>query len=92
VVITFSLLLKLLQHFTIIVSLRNSYLWKITAVTKTQIFSFAILRDLAITFRKKLGDWFRVMQLLKTGSAGDDLQVEEACNAIGNFYADRQQW
>jgi WD repeat-containing protein 35 len=47
---------------------------------------------LAVSFRKKLGDWFRVMQLLKIGSVGDDHQVEEACNAIGNFYADRQQW
>ena len=50
------------------------------------------LRDLAVSLRKKLGDWFRVVQLLKTGSGGDDLQLEEAWNAIGDYYADRQKW
>lgn len=49
-------------------------------------------RDLAVSLRKKLGDWFRVVQLLKTGSGGDDLQLEEAWNAIGDYYADRQKW
>ncbi|XP_071111924.1 WD repeat-containing protein 35-like isoform X1 [Haliotis cracherodii] len=49
-------------------------------------------RDLAVNLRKKLGDWFRVVQLLKTGSGGDDLQLEEAWNAIGDYYADRQKW
>ncbi|XP_013413466.1 WD repeat-containing protein 35-like [Lingula anatina] len=49
-------------------------------------------RDLAIALRKKLGDWFRVVQLLKTGSGGDDVQLEEAWNAIGDYYADRQKW
>lgn len=50
-------------------------------------------RDLAVNLRKKLGDWFRVVQLLKTGSTGgDDNQLEEAWNAIGDYYADRQKW
>ena len=49
-------------------------------------------RDLAVVLRKKLGDWFRVVQLLKTGSGGDDVQLEEAWNAIGDYYADRQKW
>lgn len=49
-------------------------------------------RDLAVGLRKKLGDWFRVVQLLKTGSGGDDQQLEEAWNAIGDYYADRQKW
>ncbi|XP_063406795.1 WD repeat-containing protein 35-like isoform X2 [Mytilus trossulus] len=49
-------------------------------------------RDLAVSLRKKLGDWFRVVQLLKTGSGGDDVQLEEAWNAIGDYYADRQKW
>lgn len=49
-------------------------------------------RDLAVALRKKLGDWFRVVQLLKTGSGGDDVQLEEAWNAIGDYYADRQKW
>jgi len=49
-------------------------------------------RDLAVALRKKLGDWFRVVQLLQTGSFGDDQQMEEACSAIGDYYADRQKW
>ena len=49
-------------------------------------------RDLAVNLRKKLGDWFRVVQLLKTGSGGDDQQLEEAWNQIGDYYADRQKW
>ncbi|XP_067931487.1 WD repeat-containing protein 35-like [Watersipora subatra] len=50
-------------------------------------------RDLAVTLRKKLGDWFRVVQLLKQGSAGgDDTQLEDAWNQIGSYYADRQKW
>ena len=49
-------------------------------------------RDLAVVLRKKLGDWFRVVQLLKTGAGGDDQAMEEAWNAIGDYYADRQKW
>lgn len=45
-----------------------------------------------MALRKKLGDWFRVVQLLQTGSFGDDQQMEEACSAIGDYYADRQKW
>lgn len=50
-------------------------------------------RDLAVDLRLKLGDWFRVVQLLKTGGAGgDDQLLEQAWNAIGDYYADRQKW
>lgn len=52
-------------------------------------------RDLAISLRKMLGDWFRVEALLKSGGGsggGDDAQLEEAWNAIGDHYADRQKW
>jgi WD repeat-containing protein 35 len=49
-------------------------------------------KDLAVALRKKLGDWFRVLELLQTGSFADDQQLEEAYNAIGDFYADRQKW
>ena len=49
-------------------------------------------RDLAISLRRKLGDWFRVVQLLKSGSFGDDVQMEEALNNIGHYYADRHKW
>lgn len=43
--------------------------------------------------RKKIGDWYRVVQLLKsTSSAGADHLLEEAYNAIGDYHADRQEW
>uniref|UniRef100_A0A8B9YDM9 WD repeat-containing protein 35 n=1 Tax=Bos mutus grunniens TaxID=30521 RepID=A0A8B9YDM9_BOSMU len=49
-------------------------------------------RDLAISLRLKLGDWFRVLQLLKTGSGdADDSLLEQAHNAIGDYFADRQK-
>ena len=34
------------------------------------ILPFAYFRDLAVDLRLKLGDWFRVVQLLKTGGGG----------------------
>ncbi|KAM7334874.1 hypothetical protein ACRRTK_005351 [Alexandromys fortis] len=50
-------------------------------------------RDLAIGLRLKLGDWFRVLHLLKTGSGdADDSLLEQAHNAIGDYFADRQKW
>ncbi|EDV23603.1 uncharacterized protein TRIADDRAFT_50569 [Trichoplax adhaerens] len=50
-------------------------------------------RDLAIDMRVKLGDWFRVSQLLKTeGGGGDDNLVRQSHNAIGDYYADRHRW
>lgn len=50
-------------------------------------------RDLAIGLRIKLGDWFRVLQLLKTGSGDcDDALLEQAYNAVGDYFADRQKW
>uniref|UniRef100_A0A3B3BS72 WD repeat-containing protein 35 n=1 Tax=Oryzias melastigma TaxID=30732 RepID=A0A3B3BS72_ORYME len=49
--------------------------------------------DLAINLRIKLGDWFKVMQLLKSGSgACDDTLLQQAYNAIGDYFADRQKW
>ncbi|KAM4772218.1 WD repeat-containing protein 35 [Rhinophrynus dorsalis] len=50
-------------------------------------------RDLAIGLRTKLGDWFRVLQLLRQGSGdSDDALQEQAYNAIGDYFADRQKW
>ncbi|XP_072314070.1 WD repeat-containing protein 35 [Eucyclogobius newberryi] len=50
-------------------------------------------RDLGISLRIKLGDWFRVLQLLKSGSGdSDDALLEQAYNAIGDYFADRQKW
>ncbi|XP_062523267.1 WD repeat-containing protein 35-like, partial [Corticium candelabrum] len=50
-------------------------------------------RDLAVDLRVKLGDWFRVVQLVKSGGgAGDDSLLEQAWSAIGDYYADRHKW
>lgn len=49
-------------------------------------------RDLAIGLRRKLGDWFKVLQLLKGGGGGTDKEVEEAWNYIGDYYAERHKW
>jgi WD repeat-containing protein 35 len=48
--------------------------------------------DLAQQLRIKLGDWFRVVQLLKTWSHGDDKLMEKAWNKIGDYFADRLKW
>ena len=42
----------------------------------------ADMRSLAVRMRKRLGDWFKVVQLLKTGSGGNDAEMEEAYNEV----------
>ena len=42
----------------------------------------ADMRPLAVRMRKRLGDWFKVVQLLKTGSGGNDAEMEEAYNEV----------
>jgi len=50
-------------------------------------------RDLAIEMRMKLGDWFKVHQLLKSGSsAAEDKKLLQAWNAMGDYYAERHKW
>eukprot|EP00842_Homolaphlyctis_polyrhiza_P002203 jgi/Hompol1/2984/HPOL_006277-RA len=49
-------------------------------------------KDLAINLRIRMGDWFRVVQLIKGGGGGDDLVLEKAWNHIGDYYYDRQRW
>ncbi|KAF6214979.1 hypothetical protein GE061_009727 [Apolygus lucorum] len=49
-------------------------------------------RDLAIQLREKLGDWFRVVQLMKMGAGGTDSQLQSAWNNIGDFFAERSNW
>ncbi|CAD7922072.1 unnamed protein product [Amoebophrya sp. A25] len=48
-------------------------------------------RDLSIELRLKLGDWFRVIQLVQ-GSGGSENLLQEAYNNIGDYYADRSKW
>ncbi|CAF0786125.1 unnamed protein product [Didymodactylos carnosus] len=52
-------------------------------------------KDLAYQLRRKLGDWFRVVQILQAGgtaTVGSDTMQSEAWNELGDFYFDRQQW
>lgn len=48
-------------------------------------------KDLAVELRVRLGDWFKVVQLVQEGG-GDDILIMEAWNHIGDYYADRQKW
>eukprot|EP00906_Rhabdomonas_costata_P037007 RCo051982 len=48
-------------------------------------------KDLAVELRIRLGDWFKVVQLVQEGG-GDDALIMEAWNHIGDYYADRQKW
>ncbi|KAH9097856.1 hypothetical protein LEN26_016945 [Aphanomyces euteiches] len=48
-------------------------------------------KDLAIELRKRLGDWFRVVQLVQSGG-GDDTLLNHSWNMIGEYYADRHKW
>ena len=48
-------------------------------------------KDLAAELRMRLGDWFKVVQLVQEGGL-DDVHIQEAWNKIGDYYADRQKW
>ena len=47
---------------------------------------------MAYQLRRKLGDWFRVVQILQSGAVASDAMQSEAWNELGDFYFDRQQW
>ncbi|KAG2494620.1 hypothetical protein HYH03_007139 [Edaphochlamys debaryana] len=47
--------------------------------------------DLAIDMRMRLGDWFKVERLIRE-SGGDDAQLLNAHNKIGQYYSDRHKW
>ena len=67
--------------------------WLCVCVSTSHQSAAAHSRDLAVDLRMKLGDWFRVVHLLKTGGgAGDDTLLTQAWSAIGDYYADRQKW
>mmetsp|Transcript_312 Transcript_312/g.287 ORF Transcript_312/g.287 Transcript_312/m.287 type:complete len:161 (+) Transcript_312:2110-2592(+) len=48
-------------------------------------------KDLAIQMRMKIGDWFRVVELVQEGYGNDDI-LREAYDRIGDFYSDRFKW
>lgn len=45
--------------------------------------------DLVLELRSNVGDWFKVVQLLQHGS-GDDSQLQNAWNALGDLFVERQ--
>lgn len=47
---------------------------------------------MAISLRERLGDWFRVVQLMKMSTGCSSAQLEAAWNNIGDHYMDRNQW
>ncbi|KAI8908538.1 hypothetical protein EDD86DRAFT_191622, partial [Gorgonomyces haynaldii] len=49
-------------------------------------------KDLAMDLHMRMGDWFRVVQIIKTGGGGDDQLLEKAWNHIGNYYFERQKY
>ncbi|XP_052755518.1 WD repeat-containing protein 35 isoform X1 [Galleria mellonella] len=49
-------------------------------------------RDLAIALRKRLGHWFRVVELLKMSPSTTEVQIKQSYSNIGDYYIDRQNW
>jgi len=56
-----------------------------------QVYKKIERKDLAIQMRMKLGDWFKVVQMVKEGSGYDDILLV-AYNELGHYYADRFKW
>lgn len=49
-------------------------------------------RDLGITLRQQLCDWFRTVQLYRMGPGISDQQMEHAWKEIGNHFANLRSW
>lgn len=49
-------------------------------------------RDLAISLRQTLCDWFRTVQLYRMGPGISDQQMEQAWKEIGNHFANLRFW
>lgn len=49
-------------------------------------------RDLAISLRQSLCDWFRTVQLYKMGPGISDQQMEHAWREIGNHFMNMRAW
>jgi WD repeat-containing protein 35 len=48
-------------------------------------------KDLAINMRVRVGDWFRVLEMVREGS-GYDETLNKMTNQLGNYYAERLEW
>lgn len=56
-----------------------------------QVYKKIERKDLAIQMRMKMGDWFKVVQMVKEGSGYDDI-LQTAYYELGNYYAERFKW
>lgn len=68
----------------------SSYFLRLGKLTRNFVLYFH--RDLAITLRERLGDWFRTVELMKVGTAASDSQLTTAWNNIGEFFMDSMKW
>ncbi|PAA80196.1 hypothetical protein BOX15_Mlig011636g3, partial [Macrostomum lignano] len=58
-----------------------------------EIYLKADRKDLAVELCRTVGDWFRLVQLVKSSTgAGTDAVLMEAWEALGDHYSDRQSW
>jgi WD repeat-containing protein 35 len=48
-------------------------------------------KDLAVQMRVKIGDWFRVLQMIREGSGYDETLLK-ITDELGNFYAEKFKW
>ncbi|XP_056645450.1 WD repeat-containing protein 35-like [Diorhabda sublineata] len=48
--------------------------------------------DLALKLRQTLGDWFRVIQILKSGVTASDTVLQTAYNAIADYFVQLNNW
>lgn len=56
---------------------------------------FLLCRDLAVVLHQKLGNWFKVVELLKSSSSLlgiSGLTMNLAWQGIGDHFLDNQQW
>lgn len=49
-------------------------------------------RDLALIMRQTLGDWFRVIQIMKNGVSAPDLVLDTAYNSTAEYFAQFNNW
>ncbi|XP_056645490.1 WD repeat-containing protein 35 [Diorhabda sublineata] len=57
-----------------------------------KIYMEADRSDLALKLRQTLGDWFRVIQILKNGITAPDTLLQTAYNATADYFAHFNNW
>ncbi|XP_066155495.1 WD repeat-containing protein 35 [Euwallacea fornicatus] len=57
-----------------------------------KIYMEADRSDLALTLRQTLGDWFRVIQILKNGATAPDYLLKTAYNSTADYFSHFNNW